>query len=204
MLICLSFLAIGCASALQVGVLPWHTSRVLATMVDAWPTLGGASGPHRMAGTMPPPPTREEWLPPPGWRPPSKPVLSWYDSGLRLEAPVSGPEALAQVVSSWYDSGVRMRLESGPEPAEAAPLLPPLSMAEAVVSAGDTAAQLNLWGSNTAALLAVGEVGGSYAEGLAVETEAKQASAGARPSLESIEKVGRLLVGTEAAFHITS
>ena len=68
----------------------------------SWPSLGGASGPHRMAGTMPAPSPREEWDPPAGWRPPSKPVLSWYDSGVRLKLPVE----------SWYDSGVRL------EPAE--------------------------------------------------------------------------------------
>ena len=45
--------------------------------------------PHRMAGTMPKPPPRKLWKPPPGWKPPSKPapppgVASWYDRGVRL------------------------------------------------------------------------------------------------------------------------
>jgi len=50
-----------------------------------WPSLGGPSGPHRMAGTLPPPAVRMEWVPPPDWKPPSKPVVSWYDMGTRLE-----------------------------------------------------------------------------------------------------------------------
>ena len=65
---------------------------------QAWPSLGGSSGPHRRAGTLPAPPPREVWVAPPGWKPPSKPVRSWYDAGLRLVAPVA----------SWYDSGVRL------------------------------------------------------------------------------------------------
>ena len=45
--------------------------------------------PHRMAGSMPKPPPRQLWKPPPGWKPPSKPapppgVASWFDGGVRL------------------------------------------------------------------------------------------------------------------------
>jgi len=46
---------------------------------------------HRMTGTMPAPPPREIWKPPPGWKPPTKPVQSWYDKGLRLSPPPSPP-----------------------------------------------------------------------------------------------------------------
>jgi len=37
-----------------------------APAAESWPALGGTTGPHRMAGTMPPPPVRERWIPPPG------------------------------------------------------------------------------------------------------------------------------------------
>lgn len=56
-----------------------------------WPAVGGKTGPHRMAGTMPPPPQRELWTPPPGWKPPSPPVVSWYDMGKRLTPPPPPP-----------------------------------------------------------------------------------------------------------------
>ena len=68
----------------------------------SWPSLGGASGPHRMAGTMPAPSPREEWVPPAGWRPPSKPVLSWYDSGVRLKLPGDLAAAATSVASTAY------------------------------------------------------------------------------------------------------
>ena len=40
---------------------------------------------------------REQWTPPPDWKPPKKAVvvISWYDSGKRL-------------VGSWYDAGIRI------------------------------------------------------------------------------------------------
>jgi len=66
--------------------------------VGPWPSIGGVTSPHRMAGTMPPPPARETWVPPAGWVPPCKPVRSWYDSGTRLKQPIV----------SWYDSGKRL------------------------------------------------------------------------------------------------
>ena len=55
-----------------------------------WPAVGGGSAPHRMRGPWPKEPAREQWEPPPGWKPPSPPaapvssVVSWYDSGKRL------------------------------------------------------------------------------------------------------------------------
>jgi len=52
---------------------------------------GGSAGSHRMAGRWPKPPPRELWSPPPDWTPPTKPVLSWYDMGLRLSAPAPAP-----------------------------------------------------------------------------------------------------------------
>jgi len=36
-------------------------------------------------------PKREVWKPPPGWTPPKKPVLSWYDKGERLTPPAPPP-----------------------------------------------------------------------------------------------------------------
>lgn len=80
------------------------------TTQTEWLAVGGTAGPHRMAGTMPRTPPRELWIPPPGWRKPSKPVRSWYDSGKRLRA-----------VESWYDSGERLT----PPVSEAAPSPPP-------------------------------------------------------------------------------
>mmetsp|Transcript_50890 Transcript_50890/g.140862 ORF Transcript_50890/g.140862 Transcript_50890/m.140862 type:complete len:188 (+) Transcript_50890:11-574(+) len=66
-------------------------SPVVSTPVVYVP-VGGTAGPHRMAGTMPPPPVRELWTPPPGWKPPSPPakvvVASWYDTGMRLTGSV--------------------------------------------------------------------------------------------------------------------
>ena len=49
-----------------------------------WPLRGGSGGSHPMRGPWPPPPPRELWTPPPGWKKPSKPVQSWYDRGERL------------------------------------------------------------------------------------------------------------------------
>lgn len=70
-----------------------------------WPAVGGKAGPHRMAGTMPMPAPRELWYPPPGWTPPSKPVQSWYDQGLRLAppAPVKN-EATYAAKKAAYDA----------------------------------------------------------------------------------------------------
>lgn len=49
-------------------------------------------GQHRMAGRAKPPPPREQWVPPAGWKKPKKPVTSWYDRGDRLTPmPVAAP-----------------------------------------------------------------------------------------------------------------
>ena len=66
---------------------------------EEWPSQGGIGGPHCMRGPYPPPPVRVEWVPPAGWTPPSKPVSSWYDNGVRMTPPVN----------SWYDKGIRMK-----------------------------------------------------------------------------------------------
>ena len=63
--------------------------------VKNWPSLGGTAGPHRGAGTMPPPPVRELWTPPAGWTRPT------VDASLRP----------APLVSSWYDASQLKRLE---------------------------------------------------------------------------------------------
>jgi len=55
---------------------------------------------HRGAGRMPPTPAREQWEPPPGWAPPSKPVTSWYDRGDRLAISAPPPEAAAAPAAS--------------------------------------------------------------------------------------------------------
>ena len=59
-----------------------------------WPAVGGGGAPHFMSGPWPKAPVREQWIPPPGWTPPRKPVLSWYDKGERL-MPVSPPPPAA-------------------------------------------------------------------------------------------------------------
>merc|ERR1719310_156487 len=63
-----------------------------------WPLRGGGGGTHRAAGRWPKPAARELWTPPPGWTPPTKPVSSWYDRGIRLASaapaePVAAPPA---------------------------------------------------------------------------------------------------------------
>lgn len=54
---------------------------------------------------MPPPPVRELWTPPPGWRPPTPPVQSWYDAGKRLTVAVpETPAAAAAPAASTSSS----------------------------------------------------------------------------------------------------
>jgi hypothetical protein len=49
-------------------------------------------GQHRMAGRFKKPKAREQWVPPPGWKKPKKPVTSWYDRGERLTpTPIAAP-----------------------------------------------------------------------------------------------------------------
>ncbi len=79
--------------------------------LSEWPALGGSGAWHPMRGPWPKPPAREQWNPPPGWVPPTKPVLSWYDRGKRLRAPV--------VVQSWYDRGVRLTAAAAGPPTRA-------------------------------------------------------------------------------------
>ena len=55
----------------------------------AYPALGGSGAFHPMRGPWPKAPAREQWTPPPGWKPPSKPVTSWYDRGDRLTSTVT-------------------------------------------------------------------------------------------------------------------
>ena len=74
-----------------------------------WPSLGGSGAWHPMRGPWPKRAAREQWVPPAGWKPPTKPVLSWYDSGVRLPPSPSGVSSrVAEPVASWYDSGVRL------------------------------------------------------------------------------------------------
>ena len=58
-----------------------------------WYTGKRTAGYHRSAGRWPGDPKREMWVPPAGWKPPTKPVQSWYDKGLRLEPPPAPPAA---------------------------------------------------------------------------------------------------------------
>jgi len=68
--------------------------------VRTLPSLQVTVGFHRGAGRMPPTPAREQWEPPPGWAPPSKPVTSWYDRGDRLAISAPPPEAAAAPAAS--------------------------------------------------------------------------------------------------------
>jgi len=78
-----------------------------------WPLRGGPGGPHPKAGPWPRDAPRELWTPPLGWKPPTKPVTSWYDRGGRLvaaPAPVApAPPSAAPSkpsLSSMWDSFV--------------------------------------------------------------------------------------------------
>ena len=64
-----------------------------APIPKSWPLVGGSGGSHRMRGPYPRTPPREQWIPPPGWKPPTKPVTSWYDRGDRLVPPAPPPAA---------------------------------------------------------------------------------------------------------------
>tara|TARA_B100000513_G_scaffold189231_1_gene112806 strand:- start:510 stop:1268 length:759 start_codon:yes stop_codon:yes gene_type:complete len=66
-----------------------------------WKSLGGSSGPHRGAGRWTPPPPAELWVPPPGWKPPTKPVSSWYDSGLRLAPETASKATVSEATAAW-------------------------------------------------------------------------------------------------------
>jgi hypothetical protein len=63
-------------------------TKTASTQVE-WPALGGSGAFHPMRGPWPKAPAREQWTPPPGWKPPSKPVTSWYDRGDRLTSTVT-------------------------------------------------------------------------------------------------------------------
>lgn len=79
---------------------------------------------HRCQGTMPKTPTRELWTPPADWKPPTKPVSSWYDRGDRLTPP-EPPAAPAAPPMTFFDK-IRIAL-SGEEPAPASPFATGLS-----------------------------------------------------------------------------
>jgi len=76
----------------------------------AWPSLGGSGASHPMAGPWPKAPVREVWDPPPGWKPPTKPVQSWYDNGKRLmpPAPPAPPPAPPAPKKSFMESFMEM------------------------------------------------------------------------------------------------
>merc|ERR1719183_528277 len=78
-----------------------------------WYTGKRTAGYHRSAGRWPGDPKREVWVPPAGWKPPTKPVQSWYDKGLRLEPPPAPPApekakpsstAFMDQLKGWFDS----------------------------------------------------------------------------------------------------
>jgi len=85
-----------------------------------WPRLGGSGAWHPMRGPWPKTAAREQWVPPAGWKPPTKPVLSWYDRGARLVPLSSGASSSAATpVTSWYDKGIR--LPASPSAAPSSP-----------------------------------------------------------------------------------
>jgi len=106
---CLRAGGIQCSAAVATsGVQSWFdqgtrlagtgiVAPVTAASEEDWPLLGGSGAWHPMRGPWPKAPVREQWTPPPDWKPPKKAVvvISWYDSGKRL-------------VGSWYDAGIRI------------------------------------------------------------------------------------------------
>jgi len=87
---------------------------------EEWPRLGGSGAWHPMRGPWPKTAAREQWVPPAGWKPPTKPVLSWYDRGARLVPLSSGASSSAATpVTSWYDKGIR--LPASPSAAPSSP-----------------------------------------------------------------------------------
>eukprot|EP00966_Prymnesium_polylepis_P255671 5906993-Prymnesium_polylepis.1 len=96
-------------------------SPVVSTPVVYVP-VGGTAGPHRMAGTMPPPPVRELWTPPPGWKPPTPPVSSWVSSAGSRTQPFErrsfrAPTAYTRATSSRCAAATPVRLGQAPDPA---------------------------------------------------------------------------------------
>jgi len=96
-----------------------------------WPMKGGSGAAHPLAGPWPKTPVREIWTPPPGWKPPTKPVTSWYDRGDRLvaaapaaapapppAAPPAGPPSLSSMFGNFMASltGGTSTASSSPKP----------------------------------------------------------------------------------------
>jgi hypothetical protein len=50
-----------------VAVASWYDAGLRLANEEKWPAVGGKTGPHRMAGTMPIEPPREQWEPPSEW-----------------------------------------------------------------------------------------------------------------------------------------
>jgi len=66
-----------------------------APLAGDWYTGKRTLGTHRSAGRWPGDAKREVWVPPAGWKPPTKPVQSWYDKGQRLTPPAAAKAAQA-------------------------------------------------------------------------------------------------------------
>ena len=75
------------------GVIHIIDSVILPTP-KVWPAMGGSGAWHPMRGPWPKTPPREQWIPPAGWKPPSKPVTSWYDRGDRLSSGTVKPTTM--------------------------------------------------------------------------------------------------------------
>jgi len=75
---------------------------------------------HPKMGTMAKKPPREFWKPPPGWTPPTKPVSSWYDNGLRLADTAPPPPAPPAAPESFMDKLMGFFNPPTPAPAAAA------------------------------------------------------------------------------------
>ena len=77
-------LAMGWTQANQVAQELNNALKAPRAGAEQWPALGGGGAWHPMRGPWPKAAAREQWVPPLGWTPPTKPVLSWYDLGVRL------------------------------------------------------------------------------------------------------------------------
>ena len=78
-------------------------------------------GTHRSAGRWPGDEKRTLWVPPAGWKRPTKPVISWYDKGQRLTPPAATPAAKASAKPTNFMDQFKAFFESATASAPSSP-----------------------------------------------------------------------------------